>query len=401
MTSSSDVTNDLRRAEALIGVNRPADAQTILSGVLATSPDNVRAYCLIAQCANATNNYVGMLRAATQATTYGPSLEWGHRLRSTALRCLGRETEAVQAARTAVELAPNSWPGYVALTEALLPSPDRDRRRGAYEAAGRAVTLAPQIATTHVTMGRVLLSIGERQAAQACFERAIGLNPTDPTAHINLAVVDLRRGRVARAARGLGGVAAANPAVATYANNVKVAAAHWYQRVLDVGALACFAQVVLVALVRPATAGATIGLALSAAYVLAAGVLFVRLPRPMRTLVIGRAGDRANLWATIALVVVFGVITFGSIQSLRSDEDAPILHNGTVVIWLGFLLLRFRYRLLRSLRWLRLRRTYRAYVLGESGPPVIPRQASPTRRPSPTAQTSPMAQPDPPPRPER
>jgi tetratricopeptide (TPR) repeat protein len=367
---SVEVDNDLRRAESLIEINRPNDALPILSAIIAMHPDNVKAYCLLARCHSLNGGYGAMLTAASNAVMYGPQQEWGFRLQSMALRNLGRTDEAVAAATVAVRLAPNLWQPYVNLVEALLKSPEREQRRQAYAAAKTAVALAPATSSTHITLGRVYMSIGERDAARACFERALALSPADATAHTNLAILDLNRGRVTAAGQGFGNVAASNPGNRAYVNNVSVAAGHWYARALDVGTFICFGQILLdVFLPRPL--GGQLALALTAAYLLATSVLFVRLPRPLRILV-GRHVRGRDHAASLLFLLFLALITWASVGDVFIRSTVRPAGSEDVVLLGLMMVIRFRVRFQRWAQPYLLRRRYRTYVLG--GDALVPRQ---------------------------
>ena len=372
MTASTDVEHDLRSAEALIDVNRPNDALPLLAAVIAAAPDNVRAFCLLARCHSMSGDFTAMLWAADQATTFGPGQEWGHRLRSMALRNLGRNGEAVEAGQIAVELAPLIWQPYVNLTEALLRFEDLERRRAAYLAAKRAVEISPASPNTHVTLGRVLMSIGERDAAHACFERALSLSPTDATAHTNLAILDLNRGRLSRAGRGLRTVAASNPGVSTYASNVSVAARHWYVRALDIGTFICFAQILITFFVPGRTGGWT-ALGITGVYLAVTLAMYVRLPKPLRVLLVRHVRTRNRAASTFFLLYLC-LITWSSLAQATSATDIQPASAENLLV-LGILMtVRFRGRVQHWAQPLRLRRRYRRYVLGGDPTPLIPQQ---------------------------
>jgi tetratricopeptide (TPR) repeat protein len=368
-----EIDNDLRRADALIEINRPQDALPIISGVIAMAPDNVKAYCLLARCHSMAGRHAMMLAAADRAVFYGPDNEWGHRLRSMALRGLGRPQEAVDAATTAVRLAPLVWQPYINLTEALLKFPEIARRKLAYEAAQQAVKLAPNTPSTHVTLGRVYASIGELDAAFACYQRALAISPSDPTAHTNLAILDLNRGRLGRAGRNLRTVAASNPGVDTYANNVGVAASHWYARVLDIGAIVCLAQI-LAQYFLSAPLGGFVALAFVGLYVLVTAGAYARLPKPLRVLV-RRNIRNGNGLPTVLLGIVFALITaqslFEAVAGQRSGESAT-----NVILFPIVLIVRFRGRIRQWAQPYLLRRRYGSIVAGD--PAIIP-----TQRPAP------------------
>jgi tetratricopeptide (TPR) repeat protein len=365
-----EIENDLRRADALIDVNRPQDALRIVSAVIATAPDTFKAYCLAARCHSMAGDHAMMLAAADRAVFHGPNNEWGHRLRSMALRGLGRYEEAVAAATTAVRIAPQVWQPYINLTEALLKFSDPHRRKLAYDAANRAVAIAPNTPSTHVTLGRVYASIGERDAALGCYERALALNPADPTAHTNLAILDLNRGRLRRAGHNLRTVAASNPGVDTYANNVGVAADHWYARTLDIGAVVCLLQL-LAQFFVPVPLGGFVALGFVALYLITSATMYARLPKPLRILV-RRNLRRGNQLPTLMLGLVFVIVTAPSILEAATGSR-PDTGAANLVLFPIMLVIRFRGRIQHWISPYLLRRRYRGVVL-DGAAPVIPRQ---------------------------
>jgi Flp pilus assembly protein TadD len=359
---SVEVDNDLRRAESLIEVNRSNEAMPILSAVIGMHPDNVKAFCLLARCHSLNGNYTAMLDAASRAVMHGPQQEWGYRLQSMALRNLGRVPEAVATATIAVRLAPNIWQPYMNLVEALLKSPEKEQRRQAYVAAKTAIALAPDISSTHITLGRVYMHIGEHDAAQASFERALALNPTDATASTNLAILDLNRGRVAAAGAGFGTVAASHPGNRAYVNNVSVAASHWFARALDVGTFACFGQILLDVFL-PSPLGGQFALALMGAYFAVTAILFVRLPKPMRVLVARHVRHRDHA-ASVLFLLFLALITWSSVAEVIEHGTAQLAGTENIVFIGLMMVIRFRVRFQRWLEPYLRRRRYRGYVLG-------------------------------------
>ncbi|KWX03015.1 hypothetical protein LI90_4065 [Carbonactinospora thermoautotrophica] len=210
----------LLRAQVLIRLRRWNRARSLLALVLARDPDCVEAWCLLARCHNGLGEYPGMLRAAERALTIDPASDWAHRLRSIALTELGRHQEAVYSAREAVRLAPKDWRAYVALASALNGLPEH--RREALNWARRAVRLAPDQPDTHFTVGLVAAELGEDDLADRSFREALALRPDHAAAINNLALLDLRRGRMASAASGFGAAVASDPTSHIARENVDV-----------------------------------------------------------------------------------------------------------------------------------------------------------------------------------
>ncbi len=366
-----EIENNLRRADALIEINRPQDAHRLVSAVVAAAPDNFRAYCLLARCYSMTGNTEMMLAAADQATVRNPDHEWGHRLRSMALRGLGRHEEALAAATTAVRIAPLVWQPYVNLTEALLRFPGVAQRKLAYEAATRAVHLAPNVTSTHVTLGRVYVSIGARDEAAACYERALAINPMDPTALTNLGSLALLRGRLAQASRTFRTVAASHPSVETFANNVGVAASRWNDRALDLAACACVAQFVA-HFAAPAPFGALVAFGIVALYAATIAIMYGRLPAAMRVLV--RHDLRtANSLPSKAIGVVMVLTLLPAIDELAAGAPTPA-RLFDLILLSGLTMMRFPSAIRRWAAPRLLQRQYRAAIFGDRAGPAIPRQ---------------------------
>lgn len=371
-----DVSMDLQRAESLLELGRPADAVALLSRIVAAEPANSRALCLLAQSYNAVKDYRAMLTAANAAAAADPESEWAHRLRSMALRNLGHHAEAVDAARLAVRIAPHTWRPQINLAEALMVGKTPEAKKGSYAAATRALELAPHLASTHVTMGRVLLSIGEHAYARRYFESALAVEPENAAAHTNLAVTHLRSGRLARAGRGFGDVAAAHPAEALYANNVGATAFTWTQRALDAGVMVVFGQLI-VALIVPSPIRTIIGVLTTVGYAIAVAVFYRRLPTPMRRLVLrGRSSTLTRMnWLVVAAVVGWMLwMTGAELTGHRLTIDTLLIR-----VWATVLAFRLYYRFGPRLVVARQRRQYRHTVLGPSGRPVVivPPQRSP------------------------
>lgn len=371
--SGVDVLTDLKRAEALREIGRAADAIEILSRVVAESPANAQALCQLAQCYNATRDYTSMLSAAERATVANPQSEWAHRLSSLALHNLGRHPEAVAAARRSIELAPNAWRPHMILADAVLVSTHPSDKRIAYESALRALQIAPQAADAHVTMGRVLLNIGEHGYARTYFTNALALDPTNAAAHTNLAVTELRSGKVVAAGRGFGAVAAANPTEDMYARNVGASAFVWMQGILDAGVVAVVAALA-VALAVPSPAGAVTTIGVLGAFLIGSAVAYRRLPGPMRRLALrGRnpALTRLNIGMLIA---VLGFLTWTAVtESVSSPAQAYVT---PLLLWTVALAWRLRMRFGPRLYQRRQRRQYREAVFGAGRRPrmIAPRQ---------------------------
>jgi tetratricopeptide (TPR) repeat protein len=373
MTAPTDVTAEILRAEALIGVARFDEAITVLGRLVIAAPENAKALSLLAQCYGAQNRHQQMLQAADRAVAVAPQSEWAWRLRSTALRGLGQLRPALEAARQAVALGPHVWATHVTLTDVLLLSEQREARKEAYESAKRALEIAPSVPGAHNTMGRVLLSIGEHRLAQAHFEKAIALDPANSAAHTNLAITDLHKGRLTAASRRFGEVVADNPTVTSYVGNVNVAATAWIQRALDYVWLLCAIEMVV---------GLGLGLAYGpfialGAVVLAAGLTVLsyrRLTKPIRVLIRRKAREPNHLIAGLLIAGLLAIATISVVAAaIAPDAGSDIV--GPIVVWFAVAaIVRFYGRIQQRTQWISRRRKYSRFVLGEDRKAMVPRQ---------------------------
>ncbi|HKT06205.1 MAG TPA: tetratricopeptide repeat protein [Rugosimonospora sp.] len=218
---------DLRRATALLEVGRVPEARAMLAAVIAREPGSARAACLMSRCHQASGDFRGMLAEAERACALDGEDEWAHRLRSSALRELGRPSGAVAAAGEAVRLNPRSWQPYVVLAEAKLSCGDIESGLAAHQAVQQALKLAPHSADVRVTAGRVAMALGNLREARAYYQGVLADQPDHAVARNNLAVLDVRRGRATAAAGQFASALAANPTDPLYARNSQAAATIW------------------------------------------------------------------------------------------------------------------------------------------------------------------------------
>jgi Flp pilus assembly protein TadD len=221
----------------LANSRRWADALRLLGPYVAGAPDDATAWCLVAQCRLGLDDPALALDAAGRAAALNPDSEWAHRLRAMALSAMHASGPAREAAQEAVRLAPNLWQTWVQRAEVDANADDVDE--SSWDAARRAVELAPLEPSTHITVGRVALAAKQNRFAVQAFREALRLDPTSATAQNNLAVAALRRKRIAFAGSLLVNALRANPTSALYAANLRIVLTAW-AAVLDlIGVVAC------------------------------------------------------------------------------------------------------------------------------------------------------------------
>lgn len=151
---------------------------------------DARAWCAVAVARLSCDQPEAALDAARQAIGRDPQDEWGHRLVGAALERLGRDTEAVAAAREAVRLAPGSWAARLRLASALRRIPGRWRE--AWAEARRAVRFAPDEPDPHVLCGDLALLRGDHDGAARAYGAALRRRRDHPAAWVNLGLTLLR-----------------------------------------------------------------------------------------------------------------------------------------------------------------------------------------------------------------
>src|SRR5256885_2176859 len=96
----------LARADALLGIGRPAEAIPWLQRAIADDPHAVEPRCLLTLALVRLGRPAEALAAADGAIAVAPDHEWPHRLRAVALLRSGRNHDARAAAYEAARIAP-------------------------------------------------------------------------------------------------------------------------------------------------------------------------------------------------------------------------------------------------------------------------------------------------------
>ncbi len=166
---------ELGRASVMIDLHRYDDAARLLSAVLASQPENGRAWCLLARAHLGGGNCAGAVQAAARASALDPADDWPYRLASTALIGLDKTGDAVSAALEARRLAAYFWRPHVCRAQAAAADGQLEL---AEEAASAALAIAPEEADVHMTAGAVALRRGDRTLAQRRQEAALAIDPS-------------------------------------------------------------------------------------------------------------------------------------------------------------------------------------------------------------------------------
>ena len=181
----------LTRAEHLLEVHRPQEALRALAGALAQDPENVTALCLAARAELDLNEPGRAHELAARAAAAQPHAEYPLRLLALSLNEMGRSVGACEAAQAAVANAPNLWQTQYTLAHVSSGAPGMSSV--AWEAARRAIELAPLEAETHAVMGRVAVEDGDQTAAEEALREALRLNPDHAGARNDLGRLQVLR----------------------------------------------------------------------------------------------------------------------------------------------------------------------------------------------------------------
>jgi Flp pilus assembly protein TadD len=181
----------LTRAEHLLELHRPQEALRVLAATLAQHPDNGTVLCLAARAELDRGKPNRARELAARAAAAEPHAEHPLRLLALSLDQVGRSHEACDVAQAAVANAPNLWQTHYVLAHVTSDLPSM--KSVAWEAARRAIELAPHEAETHAVMGRVAVEHGAQAAAEESLREALRLDPNHAGARNDLGRLQLLR----------------------------------------------------------------------------------------------------------------------------------------------------------------------------------------------------------------
>ena len=189
----------LAHAETLLDLHRDAEAEQRFRDYLAGDPQSVPALLGLGRALNRQSRHAEAEQVVRSALALAPDHAGGFQV-LTDILCDRRDgPAAVDASRRALEIAPHDFTSHYQYSRALL-TVRRPRVREAYDAAVRAVDLAPNSPDAHNLVGLCLDALGNRPGAQVAFRRALSIDPQHTLAQNNLAATELDRGRLRSAA---------------------------------------------------------------------------------------------------------------------------------------------------------------------------------------------------------
>ena len=170
-----------------------AEARTDIDAALKRDPNAGLAYALRAIIHVVQNEREPALADAERAVSLSPTAA-----AKIALSYAQQADFRIEAARdtllTAVQQHPDDPLAWARLGELWLMLGERDKAR---EAAGKAASLAPDLARTQLVLGFAALAEFRNNEARAAFERAIALSSADPLAHLGLGLAKISDGDLA------------------------------------------------------------------------------------------------------------------------------------------------------------------------------------------------------------
>ncbi|UQI43753.1 tetratricopeptide repeat protein [Streptomyces sp. HU2014] len=186
---SETVNPVVARAMALIDVDRCTQAQEILSGHLATFPDDARAWERLSVCRFEARDWSGAVRAADEALRLSPEFVDAHLRRSEAFRVCGWAKQAVEAAREGVRLLPEDPAPRVVLSHALRKLPEQEGLQEAYDTALEAIRLDPERVGAHFALYFAAYDMGRKDLAAQAMDQVLSFDPGNAAARTNLAAL--------------------------------------------------------------------------------------------------------------------------------------------------------------------------------------------------------------------
>lgn len=182
------------RAQTLWQMGRPEEAIKLLGPAIASSPDDYVLHDVAATAYGKLQRYEEAIVSARRVVELNPHAGRSHRRLADLLGKANRPREAREPALTAVRLEPDNSSAHATASETLRRCGDL---RQATELAQRAIQLNPD---RHLPLiGRLLVSSGRWQEAEAQFNRALSVYPDGWDTYFYLALSLVPQGRLSEA----------------------------------------------------------------------------------------------------------------------------------------------------------------------------------------------------------
>lgn len=319
--------DDLARAEALLDLNRPAEAAKQACAHLAAEPDSGRALSVLARAELMLGNHREAVEVTQTWIRTAPEDADAHAMLSRALLGTNQARHAVIAGCEALRLAPHSAYVHIVLGDAWLAD---DRPGYARDCAREAVRLAPHDPGAHLLMGLAKAQLGDTDAAKESYRRVLELAPSNAAAMNNLAALEIDRRRLRIASRLVTSGLGQDPQSAALHHNHD---AVWFLLLNRASFALIGSSVVLGVLLLTGVswwARALAGVALVTTYLVLGRSVTRGLPRSSRTLPPGLIG-RANA-AQRTRLVLFGVATVVTLCLAFAPEPVALIVAGAILV---------------------------------------------------------------------
>lgn len=295
----------VRRAEALLDLDRWDEAAAAAGRALAAQPDDPAALCVLSRAHLGAERLPEAYQAAVRAVAVEPASLPAHLLVSLAASGGGDHHTALAAADEAVRLDPEVAVSHLTRARALL---GLGWLREAAEAARQGVRLAPHDPAGHNTLGAALHQARDRKGARAAYEQALRVDPSYALTHSNLAQLDLERRRLGRGARGMVTALRLDPQDRLLQANLDVLGDRLLTRLFNAMLLTAFVLVLALVVGPPGGSGqllrAGLGVALIGLYAAVVWSTLRHLPPGMRRRLRGLPLRSERRWRWVLLAVL-------------------------------------------------------------------------------------------------
>ncbi|MEO3874395.1 tetratricopeptide repeat protein [Nonomuraea sp. B12E4] len=194
MVNPSEV---ILRAGTLLRMERLADAERELRGLLAVQPEHVTAHAMLALALVWQGRPVKAVSESQEAIRLAPDHPYPHYVAGVVYHRIGHTDLAIGAIEASLALNPADARTWKLLANVRL---QRDRYHEAADAARRGLALDPENSDLVSLLAKIHISLGEGEPARAAAAHAVRLDPESATAHLTLGQAELAFGAPRRAA---------------------------------------------------------------------------------------------------------------------------------------------------------------------------------------------------------
>ncbi|MBX6383733.1 MAG: tetratricopeptide repeat protein [Microbispora sp.] len=188
----------LERARTLLTLNRPAEAERELRGLLAQEPENADGHAYLSVALTQQRRGPEAIDEAAEAVRLAPDQWFPHYVAGQAYYRAGRPHEAAAAAQACLALSPEHAPAWELLARVYIYI---EQWPQAADAARRGLAADPEDADLAALLSLPLTMLGDAYGARQAAARALMLDPENALAHLAHGRAELVFGAPAEAAR--------------------------------------------------------------------------------------------------------------------------------------------------------------------------------------------------------